>query len=79
MSDYPSTCPHCNANLEGDDIFQAFVSIYPIQPEKAMKAALEYGWTPEKPIKFSRILSVYDRDKDITTQSLCPDCKKIVD
>lgn len=70
---YPLACPHCNANLDAGDIYDTFIEMGH-DHERAELNASHYGWTPEKPQRFSRIVGQYDWDKDRTIGYKCPDC-----
>lgn len=68
-------CPHCKANLDGDDIFECFLQLGHSREIAAEKASF-YGWTPENKQKYGREISIYDRDEDRTVRYMCPDCTK---
>lgn len=76
MSSHPTICPHCQSNLEGNDILEEFQNKYPDDPKKALISAKLYGWSTDHPVKFCRAISVYNRDKDMTVAWVCPDCDK---
>ena len=69
----PKTCPRCNANFELQDIYEHFLKEYN-DPKEALETAEMYGWTKDKPQRFSRIIGIYDINKDRTTHWQCPDC-----
>jgi len=72
MEDY--ICKHCNANLDGGDIFEHFMLEYR-DHIKALKAARSYGWSSENRIHFSKFIIVQP-DKD-PQYEICPECKGV--
>ena len=67
-------CPHCNFNLDGGDVYEKLLEIYKDQ-EKALAGAAEFGWTPTSKHRFTKILSIYCREKDATIGWICPHCE----
>lgn len=59
--DFISECPHCKANLVGEEILEA--------------ARENYGGHSH----FSRLVGIYDRDRDRTSHFVCPDCGKRIE
>lgn len=76
MSNIHGTCPHCNANLDGDLVID-----YPLSQGKSKEEALEYakfyaGWDEHgEANRWGRVIAVYDIDKDRTMYYRCPDCQ----
>jgi hypothetical protein len=68
-------CPNCNADLDGDSIWEHFFKETGDERE-ATKIADMYGATREKG-KFGRQIGLYDRDKDRTVAWKCPDCEHV--
>jgi hypothetical protein len=73
MTNEHGYCPNCNADLDGDSIWEHFFQKTGNE-EKADKAAEVYGATREKG-KFGRAIALYDRDQDRTVAWKCPDCE----
>lgn len=67
-------CPNCNANLEGDLIFETFLGKYFGDEEKALEAAAMYGATKTEG-RWGREIGIYDMDEDAVIAWQCPDCK----
>lgn len=65
-------CPNCNANLEGDLIFDTFLEKYGDE-QKALETAEMYGATRNEG-RWGREIAIYDREKDRTVAYVCPDC-----
>lgn len=72
--DYPDVCPNCQADLEGEDVYEYFLQQYRDE-KKALEAAEMYGWTKENPKSFSRIIGLYSDSLDRTIAFMCPDCQ----
>lgn len=70
----PTHCPKCNAGFETDDIYQHYLHEGKT-PEEAKELAGFFGWTEEKPVRFSRAVSIYCWRQDRTVEWECPDCK----
>jgi transcription initiation factor IIE alpha subunit len=77
MSNINGTCPHCNADLDGDLVIN-----YPLSQGKTMEEAFEYaknyqGWDNYKENnRFGRAIGLYSLDQDRTTGYRCPDCNE---
>lgn len=77
-----ASCPECNANWVGEDIFAHFMARrqngdkwYANKTvEEIQKVAGDYGWTPEKPKTFRHIIGISNRDHIIGWA--CPECKR---
>lgn len=82
-------CPHCGIDLDNGDIVETFQKMRedgdPFWRDKTnieiIKIAGNYGWTPETPKRFSRVIGVelpYDHPKhyDGVSYWMCPDCKQ---
>ena len=65
-------CANCNADLEGDLIYDTFLSRYGDE-EKALEAAASYGATKTEG-RWSRSIAIYDLGADRTVKYRCPDC-----
>jgi len=69
------TCPHCNANLDGDLVID-----YPLSQGKSREEALAYaamyaGWSEHgEANRWGRAISLYSLEKDRTIAYRCPDC-----
>lgn len=61
-------CPHCNADLDGGDIYQTFLD-QGRTPEEAKEVASHYCGT-----KWGREIGIYCIDRDRTVEYRCPDC-----
>lgn len=66
-------CPNCNANLEGDLIFDTFLGKYGDET-KALEVAAMYGATKTEG-RWGREIGIYDIDEDAVIAWQCPDCK----
>lgn len=66
-------CPNCNANLEGDLIFDTFLEKYGDEA-KALEVAAMYGATKTEG-RWGREIGIYDREEDAVIAWQCPDCK----
>lgn len=75
----PLNCPHCRANLDIGDIYEVMLSKCDGDIVKAAEWAAHYGVTFNKPGRFSRIVSIYDRGSDRHSRYECPDCKKVIE
>ena len=65
-------CPHCNANLEGELIYQTFLKMYN-DHEKARSTAALYGAT-ETQGHWGREIGIQQADEDYVSEWECPDC-----
>lgn len=80
MSNIHGTCPHCNANLDGD-----LVISYPLSQGKSMEEALRYaasysGWNEHgENNRWCRAIGIYSIEKDRTMEYMCPDCQQTWD
>jgi DNA-directed RNA polymerase subunit RPC12/RpoP len=63
------TCRHCSSNLDAGDVFEHFLNLY--KPEKAIRIAKQYGWTPFNKIHFDRSIILQGEGDQYT---ICPDC-----
>jgi hypothetical protein len=66
-------CPRCNADFDGDMIFDTFMRKY-LNREKALETAEMYGATETKG-RWGKKINIYDRDKDGTVAYQCHECK----
>lgn len=62
-------CPHCHADLRGENIYEHFLSKYQDEAE-AKRATGMYGGDGY----FYRTIAVYSLERDRTTHYRCPDC-----
>ena len=74
MNDHPDVCSHCMANLDGGDIYETFLHRHDGDADKALASASLYGWPPEEPRHWSRVIGIYDNILDRTVEYKCPDC-----
>lgn len=58
MLDITGACPKCGSSWKGDEIAKKYK---------------DKGYYGDK-THFSRAISIYDRDKDMTVAIRCPDC-----
>lgn len=58
----PTECPKCHADL-------AYLA-----PEESIPDPLGFAVDPDDHTVYSRVIGIYDRDKDRTTHWRCPDC-----
>ena len=65
-------CPNCNANLEGDLIFEDFLELYGDE-QKALETAAMYGATKTEG-RWGREIGIYDIVRDRVAEWQCPDC-----
>ena len=65
-------CPKCNADLEGDLIYEYFLKEYGDE-EKALATADLYGATKTTG-RWGKEIGIYDFDKDQTVAYRCPEC-----
>ena len=71
------TCPHCNANLDGDLVID-----YPLSQGKSKEEALAYtasytGWEEHgEDNRWGRAVALYCMDRDRTIGYRCPDCNE---
>jgi len=76
-----NTCPN-GCDLRGEPIdpkhFDPALHVEPACSEAKARAGrcycLPYGDRPEDERFYSRMIGVYDRDRDRTVEWLCPDC-----
>ena len=66
-------CPSCKSDLRGELIYKFFFEKYNGDKEKALETASFYGAT-ETTGYFGREIALYDMERDMTTQYMCPDC-----
>lgn len=66
-------CPNCKANLDGDLIFDTFLTQYGGDRIKALKSAEAYGAT-ETTGRWRREIAQYSLEEDRTVAFRCPDC-----
>lgn len=66
-------CPNCNANLNGELIWNTFYEQSGDEAEADVSSAM-YGATRTKG-HWGRQMSIYDMGKDRTVAYQCPDCK----
>lgn len=68
-------CKHCDADLDGGDIFQHFLYKYNDR-EKALESAKRYGWSETNKLRFSSAVIVQPDNKP--QYIVCPVCKNIL-
>ena len=68
-------CPHCKADLDGEDIVFTFMSLGK-SAEQAEETAKKYYGYREGHTKWSRRISMYSLELDRTTSYRCPDCEQ---
>lgn len=68
-------CPHCGADLDGEDIVSTFI-ISGMEEEKALDMAIKYYGYDEGNTKFGRQIGLYDINCDRISEWKCPDCNK---
>lgn len=73
---HPANCPHCGVLLDDGDVLEVLSAMDAYKTRSARDAAECYGWTPETPVRFSRVIGIYNTDRDCTTHYICPDCKR---
>lgn len=75
MSNINGYCPHCNADLDGENIIEIFLS-KGYSEEEAEQLARHYsGWNIHgKDNRFSRLIGIYSVESDRVTEWKCPDC-----
>ena len=78
MTEYPEDCPHCGKILDGGDVYEKMFSLYR-DPERALEEAEQFGWSKENPVRFSKIVGVYNIETDRTEYFICPNCKEVID
>ncbi len=71
-----TNCPNCNASWKEKDIYESMLEQNGGNPEEARKSAAFYGWSEENKMFFSRVIGIYDDDRDMTVAWQCPFCKK---
>ena len=78
-------CPECGADWNAGDILETFKQKKTDgddfwkdkTDEEIEKIAGQYGWTPEKPISFSRLIGVEIRGEyDGVSYYRCPECER---
>lgn len=74
---YPRNCPHCDADLDGGDIYESFISMGKSE-EESLEIASGYGWSKETPYRFSNIVGQVDLIQDRITHYTCPECEKTI-
>ena len=62
-------CRHCASDLDAGDVLDHFLKKY--KPEKAIRAARQYGWCVSTPIRFDRSIILQGEEGQY---SICPDC-----
>ena len=81
--DQHGLCPKCGANWDAGDILEKFEklrdagdSYYAIKTnEELVEIAGSYGWTPETPKRFTRLIGIeFPRLYDGVWEYACPDC-----
>ena len=75
MTNEHGYCPNCNADLDGDSIWETFFQLTGNEEEADRKAEM-YGANREKG-RWGRTIALYDRDKDRTVGWKCPDCEHV--
>lgn len=85
LTDTHGICPKCSYNFDGDDVCDYFKYAYAERhPEKttseitqmAQETAAMYGWSPEKPVRFSRIIGIeIPGGYDGIMFHQCPECE----
>jgi hypothetical protein len=82
--DRAGLCPKCGADWNAGDVLETFKQKRTDgddfwknkTDEEIEKIAGHYGWTPEKPVSFSRLIGVEIRGRyDGVSHWQCPDCK----
>ena len=68
-------CPHCGADLDGEDIVSTFISSG-MEEENALHMAINYYGYDKGHTKFARQIGLYDRNRDHISEWQCPDCNK---
>jgi len=66
-------CPNCNADFDGELIFETFLNQYDGDRAKALETAEMYGATETKG-RWGNMIAIYDRDKDRTVSWMCHEC-----
>jgi hypothetical protein len=72
MNDEHDYCPSCNADFDGELIFDTFMKQYNDR-KKALETAEMYGATETKG-RWSKKIGIYDMDKDRTISWQCHEC-----
>lgn len=81
--DHHGKCPKCSADWDNGDIVEAFKALRANgdeywaskTDEEIIKTAGYYGWTPETPRRFSRLIGIEYRERyDGVWEWACPDC-----
>ena len=70
---YCKTCPSCEADLEGDLIYEYFLNEYGGDEEKALETAEKYGATKTEG-RWGKEIGIYDWEADRTVAYQCPEC-----
>ena len=81
--DHSGLCPKCGADWDNGDIVAFFKNMRASgdrywankTDDEIVKVAGDYGWTPETPKHFSRLIGIEHRDRyDGVWEYACPDC-----
>jgi len=80
MTEEIKSCPHCKVDFDGGDIYESLRAHHLYKDktdEEVREIASNYGWSPETPRRFSRLITVKIQG---TRQQYyqCPDCKEDV-
>jgi hypothetical protein len=67
------TCPSCNADLEGELIYEYFLNHYRGDEAKALEESESYGASKTHG-RWDKRIGIYDLDKDMTVAFECPFC-----
>lgn len=69
------TCPSCDVSLDGDLVIDTLIEQYD-NYEEALRAASMYAGFKEHGLenRWSRRISIYNLNKDMTDKYRCPDC-----
>ena len=52
--DHPSLCRYCGVDLGGEDLLEEANRMYPNNPSRALARAQQFGWTPERKLRWVR-------------------------
>ena len=73
--DYPQVCPKCNADLDGEDIYEVLIREFPDESKETINEwAGSYGWTPENKEKFKNVIHVTCLGDKSSNHWQCPKC-----
>ena len=61
-------CRHCGSDLDAGDVLEHFMRLY--KPEKAIRVAKGFGWTPHNRLRFDRSIILQGEGQ----YTICPDC-----